>query len=228
MLAARLATLSLLLLLGEASSARADDGWRLVHREDGIEIHRRQVQGTRHLEFRGRGVIDAPLPRLLGVLRDDARRSEWTERCVDARIIEQMGPRRVISYNRTAAPWPVADRDVVLLAETTADVAARVVRVSFQSVEDPRMPPQRGVVRMPLLRGHWIFAPQRGGAATYVEYQILADTGGALPVWMANLASKTLPLKTIQGMRRQAQRRQYPEFEAFLRQQPEYRGFLGD
>lgn len=41
----------------------------------------------------------------------------------------------------------------------------------------------------------------------------------------ANVAAKQLPWKTILGMRRQAQRRQYPAFEAFLRQQPEYQRF---
>ncbi len=226
MQASRVFVVSLMAVALSAGGSRAEeDAWRSVLREDGIEVHRRHVQGSRILEFRGRGVIDAPLGRLLGVLKDDAHRTEWTERCVDAHVIEQLDPRRMISYNRTSAPWPVADRDVVLLAETTVDVAARQVRVDFRSVQDARMPPRRGVVRMPLVRGHWYFTPQRGGAATFVEYQILADPGGALPVWMANLAAKQLPWKTILGMRRQAQRRQYPEFEAFLRQQPEYQSF---
>ena len=53
---------------------------------------------------------------------------------MDAHVIEQTNPRRMISYNRTDAPWPVADRDVVLLAETTVDVAYRAI--AFRTLRD--------------------------------------------------------------------------------------------
>ena len=214
------AALCVLALLGAAPAAASE--WQLVLRQDGIEVHRREVPGSRLLEFRGRGVIAAPLPRLLGVLRDVEHRTEWTERCIEAQIIEQRGERGQVSYNRTDAPWPVADRDVVLLGETRVDVAERRVRLEFRSVEDPRMPPRTGVVRMPMLRGHWHFTPIGGGAATEAEYQVHADPGGALPTWIANLAARQIPLKTLLGMRRQSQRRSYPAFEAWIREQPEF------
>ena len=74
------------------------------------------------------------------------------------------------------------------------------------------MPPVKGAVRMPFLRGHWILLPVGGG--TDVEYQVHADPGGSLPEWIANLASKKLPLLTLTGLRKQAKVRSYPEFEA--------------
>lgn len=222
----RAALLLTLCLCTIAREVGAEDGWEPIYRQDGIEVHRRTVQGSRLLEFRGRGVIDAPAPRLLAVLRDAERRTEWTDRCVESRLIEQVSPRVQISYNRTSAPWPVKDRDVVLRGETQVDPAGRHVRIAFHAVTDPRAPPRPQAVRMPALRGHWLFTPIDGGRRTHAEYQVLADPGGALPTWMANLAARQLPYQTIQGMRRQAQRRTYPEFEAWIRQQPEYQSFV--
>jgi len=63
------------------------------------------------------GLIAAPLTRLLAVLQDAPRRTEWNDRCIDSRLIEQVTPRVQLSYNRTQAPWPVSDRDAVLRGE---------------------------------------------------------------------------------------------------------------
>lgn len=204
--------------------------WEAILNKDGIEVHRRQVEGSKLLEFRGRGLVNAPLPRLLAVLQDADRRIEWNDRCTDSRLIQQVTPRIQISYNRTQAPWPVADRDAVLRGETSVNTKDKTVTVSFHSVDDPRMPPQKGVVRMPHLRGHWHFTPVYAPGAkvpltTYAEYQVHADPGGALPIWMANAASKQIPYKTLLGMRRQVERRTYPEFEKWLKEQPEYEAF---
>jgi len=66
-----------------------------------------------------------------------------------------------VVYNRTHAPWPVADRDAVLHNIARFDAAAERVELDFWSVEDAKEPPVKGVVRMPFLRGHWICHSRR-------------------------------------------------------------------
>ena len=140
--------------------------------------------------------------------------------------MEDVSDRVQISYNRTRAPWPVADRDVVLRGETTVDVAGRRVVISFHSVDDPRAPRLADVVRIPSARGHWILTPERDGRATRVEYQLHAEAGGSLPGWIANVVSRVVPQRTLLALRGQVKRRRYPRLEDQIEADPGYRALL--
>ena len=51
-----------------------------------------------------------------------------------------------------------------------------MVRVEFTSTSHPSWPPQKGVVRMPALQGHWSMWPEHDGAWTRIEYQLHAQS----------------------------------------------------
>jgi hypothetical protein len=196
--------------------------WELVRSDDGVVVHRRVVAGSKLHEFRGVGVVQAPIAALLAVLDDAEHRVEWMKEAVVNARIEKIGRFDEVFYSRTGAPWPVSDRDVVNRAHTVFDAENHVVRVEFTSTSHPSWPPKRGVVRMPSLHGHWSMWPEHGGAWTRIEYQLHADPGGLLPQWIVNLVSKKIPHDTIVGIRKQVQRRHYPEQERSLASDPDY------
>ncbi len=196
--------------------------WQFVKQSDGIVVERRTVAGSPLKEFRGRGTVNAPVSAILAVFSDVPRATEWMDSCNASWIVSDMGDREKVVYNRTHAPWPISDRDAVLRNVLTFDEQRREVRLEFATVEDPRAPRVRGVVRMPFLRGHWYLWPEADGKSTRVEYQVHADPGGLLPTWIVNYASRDLPLKTITGLRAQLKRRSYPELEKSIRERPEY------
>ncbi len=226
---ARLAAFALALLSAHAAAeqpARGTPGpWEAIKTADGITVKRRKLAGFSLHEFQGRGVLDVPLARLLAAMDDDAHRPEWSAQCVESRIVDAVSEREVILYDRTRGRWPVSDRDAVIRATTVFDNAQHEIRVDFHSIDDPRVPPVKGVVRMPLLVGHWILRPLPGGA-TDVEYQVHADPGGAIPDWLSNLVSKMLPLRTLQGLREQAKKPRYEAFAAKIAERPEYRALV--
>lgn len=200
--------------------------WETVRSDKGITVLRRTVSGSSLHEFQGTGVVEAPVATVLGILNDTQHRTEWMKESADQKEIVPGNAQEVLFYNRTSAPWPVADRDVVMRATTRVDLAERVLRIDFHSVEHPSCPPVKKVVRMPFLRGHWFLWPINGGRATRVEYQVYANPGGMLPDWIINLASKKIPHDTIRALQQQVKRRQYPEFEAKLLKNPDYQSLL--
>jgi hypothetical protein len=204
-------------------AARADDGkrdggWQPVKQSDGIVVERRSVDGSKLKEFRGQAVVAAPVASILAVFSDVPHATEWMDSCNGSRTVEDLGDVEKVVYNRTHAPWPVADRDAVLHDVAHFDARERRVELDFWSVDDAKAPPVKGVVRMPFLRGHWILWPSADGATTRVEYQVHANPGGSLPDWLVNYASRDLPYKTIEGLRAQVARRHYPEFESHMKQ----------
>lgn len=226
-----LGTLALLGLGATAPLARADGGdagkgpWRVVRSENGIMVLDRTVPGTKLREFQGTGVIEASIATILAVLQDTAHNPEWMKEAMTQVAIATEGNSEIF-YNRTKSPWPVADRDVVMRATVGFDLAAKMMRIDFESTTHPQWPPVPKVVRMPFLRGHWHLWPLNDGKWTRAEYQVHADPGGSLPNWVVNLASKQIPYGTIAALQKQVRRRRYPEFEAKLMATPEYQAIL--
>lgn len=221
---ARLLSLALAFL---GSTASAEPGaWIALRSDDQIEVQRRHVAGSSLDELRGVGVVDATLANVLALLDDPEHRLEWLKDAAANVRIERPSRFDEIFYSRTAAPWPVADRDAVIAAHATFDDVAHEVRIEMRSVTHPAWPPQKGVVRMPLLEGHWLLRPEHDGARTRVEYQVHADPGGRLPEWVANLASRKLPHDTIMGLRKQLRRRRYPVVQAQIERDPAYQAVM--
>lgn len=204
------------LTLVAPSAARADEPkWKQIDDTDGVRVWERSVEGSSFVEFRGRGMVGAPMPRVLAVLRDQDRKTEWMERCVSNRAIAYTGTNRMTVYHRIGSPFfTISDRDVVLDVRGEIDEANRTITIRFESATHKSVPEQDGAVRMPKLKGHWRMTAK--GDDTEVEYQVAADPGGALPAFVVNWASRGIPLNTLRGLRKQLQKDGYEKELAFV------------
>ncbi|MCH9683682.1 MAG: hypothetical protein K0V04_19770 [Deltaproteobacteria bacterium] len=202
-----------------ASETSTEAAWEPVADEDGVAVSSRPSDSSPLPVFRGVGVVEAPLLVVLAVITDADRHDEWIFSCSDSALVAQTSETTGVVYNRTATPWPVPDRDVVLDSEVKVLDAEREVRVDFTATVHPQRPAEDGVVRMTYLVGHyhlWADGPQR----TRVEYQVDSDPGGRLPTWLATRGTREMPLETLKGLREQLVRTQgrYDERVAEFRQ----------
>ncbi len=152
--------------------------------------------------FRGQGIVEAPLLHVLAVITDADRHHEWVFSCSDSALLEQTTATTGLVYNRTATPWPVPDRDVVLHSEAEIVDEDREIVVRFSAVDSDARPAQDGVVRMTYLVGHYHLRAQ-SPTSTLVEYQVDSDPGGRLPTWLATRGTRDMPLQTLQELRAQ-------------------------
>ncbi len=192
---------------------RADEaGWTTITREDGVHVSKKDVPGRDLPTFRGVGTLNASIFDVLLVLDNVDELPKWVHRCVEAEQVKLISPFSRLVYSRTAAPWPVSDRDMVSRTEASVDIKERVVTIRFEAIPGHR-PMKKGVVRMKYLKGLYrleMLSPSR----TRVTYQIDADPGGWLPRWVVRLASKSLPLETVRNLRNRVAKIQDPERRA--------------
>ncbi len=191
-------------LLAAATLAHAAE-WEEVKRTKGIIVYEFEVEDRDLAAFRGVGAVNGTLYEILAILSDSDRRTEWQHKCVGAHDVERINESSRITYNRTAAPWPVDDRDVVLKTKIKVVEPDQVILAQFRAISTPKKGKVKGVVRMPYLKGHYKLT-RVGPKRTRVEYQVDADPGGWLPDWLANRASRELPINTLLGLRRQVKR----------------------
>jgi hypothetical protein len=214
-----------LALLWGGAPAEATD-WEKTASEQGIEVSQRPVPGRGLPEMRAVGDVDANLYRILAVIRDVDRQPEWMYECKEARVLRTESENVSIVYNRTGAPWPVADRYAVVRSEIVVVRPGQEVEVRFRSSDEALPDPPRGTVRMARLVGAYTLralAPDR----TRVDYRVDADPGGLLPAWLVRSTSRDLPLETLLALRRQVARTR-GSYESFLdRWDPGRRGGKG-
>lgn len=191
--------------LAAGSAGAFSGGWTLIDREDGIAVAEREVAGRDLPMMRAVGIIDASIYELVAVLRDSGRRREWMHRCIESRLIERLGEFESVVYNRTDAPWPLSDRDVVVKTTFYTVEPHQAYIAAFESTRSAAVPRLDDVVRMPKLEGHYRLE-RISERRTRVEYVINADPGGWLPRWLVKRASRELPLLTLKNLRRQLRR----------------------
>jgi hypothetical protein len=203
----------------EKETAAPQDGWEEIGNEDGIQLWRREVEGSPVVAFRGETVIEASMAKLGRILSDAPRRGEWIADAKESKDLRSTSPVDRIEYNRTGTPWPLQDRDFVYRTTVEIDREARKMLVFIRSVEDELMPPREGIVRGALLHSSYVLQAEGDGARTRVRVEMHADPKGDIPTWMVNLFQKKWPKVTLEGMRRQAAKpdvEEDPELKAFL------------
>jgi hypothetical protein len=196
----RLLSLLTLLFALPSFAADADGNWQKLDEDDGVTVWKNEVPGQELPGFRGEVLIGASIDAIVKVLEDNAHHTEWMYKCVESKVLKRTGEGESIVYNRTSAPWPVWDRDVILATKLRYNADKTELTLDFHQVaSDLRKLPEK-TVRMPRLTGFykmWRVSDKQ----TRVRYQVEADVGGSLPRWLAERVSKDLPFQTLSRLR---------------------------
>ncbi|MEL6177434.1 MAG: START domain-containing protein [Myxococcota bacterium] len=187
--------------------------WEEITRDKGVLVQKKEIPGQDLPAFRGIATIKASVFDVLAVLDDTPRLTEWMHNCTGSKTVEAINDFERVTYNRTDAPWPVSDRDVVVRSKVSINAKRKIVTIRFSSINHAKMPEVEDVVRMPRLRGHYKLKILDENK-TRVEYMVEANPGGSLPTWLVAKASEELPLQTLVNLRKQVKKTKgkYPSF----------------
>lgn len=185
------------LLLTLVNPAWAGD-WKQIDDTEGIVTSRKEVEGSSMLAFRGEGDSAVPIGKIVAVLLDPTLGPEWVD--LQVKSVELARPSATESrlYQVYDLSWPISDRDYVLRRKVSFDPAAKVVTVTYNSVEDAAMPEQDCCVRATAHRTYWRLTATPTG--THLEVEVHTDPKGMLPAWMVNMVQKGWPRNSITGL----------------------------
>ncbi len=189
--------------------------WEHVKTERGVKVYQQQSEGRDLPIFKGESVIEANIYALLAVISDFDRHKEWMHGCHTARLLKRVDELHLLSYNRTDAPWPVDDRDVVLESRVSIQAEKHTVQINFQATRSPLQPEVEGVVRMTRLKGYYRLKAL-SSTRTHVMYQVDADPAGAIPTWVAEMIVSDMPVNTLNNLREQVGKAK-GQYGAFLK-----------
>ncbi len=185
-------------LLLASTTAQADPSWRAEKRRDGIEVYSRASPISDFREFQGQVEMQATIDDVLDVINDPSLCPQWLQYCVGASNLPSSTPNVTVLHNYNDAPWPVKDRDAIIWNVHKRQSATKY-RIDFEARPD-LLPEEEGYIRVPSIKGHWILT-QRDEDTVHILYQVLADPGGQMPAWAANIGAVEQPYESLRKLR---------------------------
>lgn len=201
--ACSLLALSTLGAFGTWSPDAAAAGWEKIDDDQGIQVFKKDLPDTPLHAFRGQGLIEAPLGKLIWVMGDNVHRTEWVDRLKKSVILEQEDAYSSIVYQHFSTPALVAERDFVYRARASSRPDGSAV-LEIASVAHAKAPPTVGV-RGELRDTSYVFVP-KGPNATLVDVTVVTDPKGSLPKWVVNMIQKSWPKNTLTSLRQQVKK----------------------
>jgi hypothetical protein len=210
-----------MLLAASTAFASIETTWQRVKEKNGVVVFRGDVAGSNVVAFRGVSVIDAPIGNVVSVIYDVSRIKEWMSDLESSRVVEKKAIFTKIEYNRTKAPWPLADRDFVYSVDVKVNKADKSVDILIENATHVQAPEVPGVVRGELRSSRYFLQAIEGNTKTQIEVEILADPKGSIPKWVVNLFQRGWPSNTINGIRKIAVEPNYkihPDIANYLKE----------
>lgn len=169
--------------------------WKLEKDNAGIKVYSSEMPGSSFKAVKVECTLQGNYQKLLAVLSNVSKFSEWIYRTEFTKMIRQSGPKEFTYYSLTNLPWPMANRDVVIRVQVKTDSMPRFMVIAGVDVpnELEEIPTR---VRVKHYKAYWKVSMP---TATTVKifYILELDPGGSVPAWIANMFVDKGPYETF-------------------------------
>lgn len=187
------------LLLFASNVLEANSEWRLEKDEEGIKVYLRDTAGNPVKSFKGTMMVDGSLSSIISVIDDTPSYTRWLYNCRSAKNIKRISDTQTVNYVVTDMPWPVVDRDLIVLSKLAQDPATKRVEIKLQAA--PKILAKvANMVRIEKMHGRWLLTPTAKNKINII-YEMNIDPGGNIPKWLINSMAVDLPFNTLQKLR---------------------------
>ena len=198
-----------------ADKLNSNPDWQLASHTGDLKLYSRTRPRSGIKEFKAVGTFDAPTRAVHNVLNDVAGYPKFMPLMAECRIVKRDG-NSIYAYQRLS-PKIVGDRDFTLHIEEKSwpGEGGTVYSKKWETANEAGPPERKGVLRIKTCEGSWLLEPE-GPEKTRATYTVYTDTGGALPVWIANMASGIGIRQVFAAVRHQARDPKYRADRDFL------------
>lgn len=197
--------LSLFSGLAQASAdfVYPDLKWEVAYSKKGVKVYKAEKDeksGIVPIKFET--IIDSPPSRVLAVLADSTRKTEWIPHLKHAHTVKKFSEMEKYEYNIYNSPWPFDDRTFLIHLKSTLNEEKREIVTELKSIDLPEVPVKKDHVRGTTYYGKVIIRNNQEGK-TYLEMMFLTDFKGNIPSWIVNLVQSSWPKKMVKNISRQ-------------------------
>ncbi len=186
-------------LFGLTQNASSQTNCELKKSQDGIFIYVCKVPSSNLKLVKAHFTINTKESILAAHLMDVKNYTHWQYHNMKTEVIKKISNSEIIYHSHVSAPWPVTNRDLVMHLKISQDIATKIMTVEIDGLPD-YIPPQRDFVRVPSTHARWTVTPI-GKDLLDINYTLLIDPGGSIPVWIVNMALANGPYETFRNLK---------------------------
>jgi hypothetical protein len=181
--------------------AAASLGWDRTGEKHGIELFRREVEGSDVIALKGSGTIEAPAWKLASILLDPPRASEWVDSLGKSSMVRRIDTFHYVEYNHILTPFFMKDRDFVSNVQILVQPEAKTFTLEYGPSEETAGTSDH--IRGQIESGRFELKAL-GKNSTLLTGEIHCDPKGSLPKWLVNFFQSDWAYETIQALRTQS------------------------
>ncbi|HEX7414370.1 MAG TPA: START domain-containing protein [Bacteroidia bacterium] len=176
-------------------SQEKKDDWHLYKNENGIAVYSRKTVASGFKELKSVVTLKTSLNSVVALLSDWDSYPQWDYKCAESKTLKVISETEVMHYQSLKLPWPAEDQDFIINVKLLQDKTTRVVTI--KSICNANyIPPVANRVRITEFNALWTLIPLKGGTVQ-LTYQFLANPGGMVPAWLANMAVLDGPYESM-------------------------------
>eukprot|EP00697_Spironema_sp_BW2_P000352 gnl/Spiro4/10446_TR5589_c0_g1_i1.p1 gnl/Spiro4/10446_TR5589_c0_g1~~gnl/Spiro4/10446_TR5589_c0_g1_i1.p1 ORF type:complete len:275 (+),score=62.76 gnl/Spiro4/10446_TR5589_c0_g1_i1:91-825(+) len=180
------------------------EGWKLKAEQHGVTVFTKKMPGTPILCFRGRsefrGISAFQVFDLVSSLKS---RHLWAQDVfLGGEIVESVTKDCQIWYAQFKCPWPISNRDTLLLHQTHLHPNGTYTCTSSSAIH-PRYPEHRKFIRAEVYPSGFVVEPlgPDGAHGCVVYHVMMTDPRGWIPKWAVNLNACSILTNAMKQMR---------------------------
>jgi hypothetical protein len=188
-------------------SAYAQTDWELKVDKEDIKVFMKKLDGSSFKAVKTVCTVNTSLNVLTAVLLDVGNAVDWVYSTKKIKLLKQISPSELIYYSEINIPWPVTNRDFIVLLAVTQDPKTQAVSVIGYNKPD-YIPAYKNIVRIPRSNSKWLITPLSNNQVK-IEYTLEVDPGGSVPAWLINLFATKGPFETFKRLREEIKKPVY-------------------
>ena len=186
------------ILFTQTGLAQKSSDWKLVTEEGNIRVFTRKTTRSDFKEVRILAILEVEFGAFIDALNDVPAYGEWVYKCKNPRKLNFVNSNELYYYVQTDLPFPLSDRDLVVHSKQWMSEDGMSYHTHSTAVPDV-LEEVKGIVRIQSYESFWDVTQDEYGRLL-IDYRVVADPGGYLPVWMVNMAVTQGPLETMKNL----------------------------
>lgn len=172
--------------------------WQLKKEKDGIKAYVRDVEHYSINELRIESEIEGTINEAVAMMKDELTYKNITPHVAYVEHFKNEDDLMEV-YMATRVPFPAKDRDGYYVNRFNYNKSKAMVTIDLSCPED-RIKKNSAYIRISDCKGFWQFQ-QISENKMLLNYQFVANPGGWVPEFIANLFLISNPIKTVANMK---------------------------
>ncbi len=156
----------------------------------------RTTPGTTLPAFRVKATIATDARTLFELFMNTDVMETWAFGISDAQLVRQLTEGADLLYLYGDTPWPVRDRDMVVVRVGEMSADGQPFRAIWHCISDSSVPPRKDMVRVTSCDSEFLLRRIDAGS-TALDYRVSIDPAGALPEWARRWFARKAPSETL-------------------------------